>query len=234
MALIQKAFSDIITFSRSSNATRIGPNGLVQYAPHNLILQSQTFDNAAWSKANCTATANAASAPDGTVTADNFVTSSANSSVSQIVAISANTQTYTQSVYVKYVSGSVNFRMRTALTGGTVVATYLTINAQTGAFVAGDSTYTITSVGNGWYRITITVANNGTNTNFVFQLYPTNDVSSTNEMSVWGAQLSVGPYPLDYTPTTSAAVYGPRFDYDPVTLAARGLLVEEQRTNLNV
>jgi len=54
----------------------------------------------------------------------------------------------------------------------------------------------------------------------------------TSGIYLWGAQLSVGPYPLDYTPTTTAAVYGPRFDYDPVTLAARGLLIEEQRTNL--
>lgn len=30
----------------------------------------------------------------------------------------------------------------------------------------------------------------------------------------------------------SAAIDAPRFDYDPVTLAAKGLLIEEQRTNL--
>jgi hypothetical protein len=54
----------------------------------------------------------------------------------------------------------------------------------------------------------------------------------TSGIYIWGAQLAVGPYALDYTPTTSAAVYGPRFDFDPVTLAPKGLLVEEQRTNL--
>jgi hypothetical protein len=33
---------------------------------------------------------------------------------------------------------------------------------------------------------------------------------------------------------SSTAYYGPRFDYDPVTLLPRGLLVEEARTNLHV
>ena len=214
MALIQKAFSDIITFSRSSNATRVGPTGVLEYAPHNLVTYSQQFDNAAWTKTSCTATANSSAAPDGTVTADNITTSAATSSVSNSVAITANTQTYIQSLYVKFVSGYANFRLRVALVGGTAQAVYLSFNAQTGVFVASDGAYTITSVGNGWYRISITIANNGTNTTFAYQVYPTDDVSSTNEMALWGAQLAVGPYALDYVPTTSAAVYGPRFDYD--------------------
>lgn len=43
---------------------------------------------------------------------------------------------------------------------------------------------------------------------------------------------STGTYVNSSGVLTSAAINTPRFDYDPVTLAAKGLLIEEQRTNL--
>jgi hypothetical protein len=44
---------------------------------------------------------------------------------------------------------------------------------------------------------------------------------------------SLDPYaPTPGAAPSSTAYYGPRFDYDPVTLLPRGLLIEEQRTNL--
>jgi hypothetical protein len=222
MALIQKAFSDIITFSRSSNATRVGPTGLVEYAPHNLILQSQTFDNASWTAfASGSVTANAGAAPDGTITADLLTWTSANAS--GIYQSVSTTFICTFSVFAKTVSGDPLIRLQDD-TG----SKYGDFNLSTGVATSsvGLTASSITSVGNGWYRCVIVFASAPSSPKFI------NGVNAAGSALIWGAQLAVGPYALDYTPTTSAAVYGPRFDFDPVTLAPKGLLVEEQRQNL--
>ncbi len=220
MSLVSKAFSDIVTFSRSSNATRVGPTGLVEYAPHNLLLRSQEFDNASWIKTNSgggsapVVTANAATAPDGTVTADQVVFAAPVSGDQSLIyqAPSTSAGTYTGSFYIK---------ASTAADVGKII----------GFRHVQGSGYLFVTLTNSWVRVTLTEAR--LTDNFEIILRPALGTSSgTVTIHLWGAQLSVGPYALDYTPTTSAAVYGPRFDYNPVTLAARGLLVEEQRTNL--
>jgi hypothetical protein len=107
------------------------------------------------------------------------------------------------------------------------------------ATVGTPTSYTITALPNGWYRLSVTrttnaatlytdvmLSNDGTNT-----LFTGDGVSG---VYVWGAQLNLGTVPTAYLPTTTAARVGLALDYDPVTHAAKGLLCEPQATNLAV
>ena len=228
-----------VTFSRGSNATLVDSTGKITYAPANLVLQSQTFDNASWAKANASVTPNAAVAPDGTATADKLImangvspTSASTDGATQYGAIASNT--YVVSVYAKASEqNTLSFRENLA------VGSFLTVNLDTGAITpSGGSGQFITpqavSVGNGWWRVSFVSPSTMAATNkYTIRTGQTGD--GVSGIFIWGAQLEPVTYqivPSTYNATTTAAYYGPRFDYDPVTLAAKGLLIEEQRTNL--
>lgn len=234
-----------ITFSRASNATLIGSDGQIQYAPHNLLTYSEQFDNAVWVKTNASVTSNSIAAPDGTTTGDTVIRSTG---VAAFIANSSGAgaaRQYTMSLYAKAATAGNGVGLRIQgtfpnrgdvvfnLTNGTISSPAVAAGTATGASA------TITSAGGGWYRCTLTVTLADSLTICVFSPCETTAPAAIFEAASavasncysWGAQLNVGAL-QPYYQTVASAYYGPRFDYDPVTLAAKGLLIEEQRTNL--
>jgi hypothetical protein len=178
----------------------------------NLLLYSEQFDNATWVKAQGTVTANAAVSPDGTTTADKF-TPNTTGGVEHLFfqqPLIKGDGVYTATVYAK-AAGYDYFGIRI---DDSVIAHIQLFNLNTG--VATGSAYnitssSITSVGNGWYRCSITFPVSGIINNFVLYPFPTDSLAlyagnGTSGCHVWGAQLSYGATTKRYIATTTAAV----------------------------
>ena len=242
MPLVSKTFDQLLDFTRTSAATFVGSNGLIQTTPAsvNLLTWTQQFDNAVWTKNAITVTANTTVAPDGTSTADTVTESATNDlhAAFQTSTLTALT-THTISAYVR--AGTRSFAMLRVggggFTTGPAIKASLTGAGSTTTIEGPVVSSAITSVGGGWYRVSMTFVSTATTAGYAPQIGPHNNGSAVTYLGdgsgifIWGAQLEAASAASTYT-RNNGGVFPPRFDYDPVTLAAKGLLIEEQRTNL--
>lgn len=242
-----------ITFARASTATRVNSMGLIEqvaagvpridYDPitlackgllieesrTNLLTYSEQFDNAAWTKTRSSITANVATAPDGTTTADKLVedTTASNSHFAfQSVAGLTDSTVYLHSVFAKAGERTkvvICFMDKAGTTRGMLfdlssgtVANY----NQSG--ITDTSIYGIQSVGNGWYRCWVGHSSNTGAFNPRGSVILTNGSTDsytgdgTSGIYLWGAQLEAGAFATPYQPstetftgrTTTATYYG--------------------------
>jgi len=225
-----------LTWSRASDGTRTNSERLVQRVPWNLVGYSEAFSNAYWTKSNASISADTTTAPNGTLTADKLVENTANSShqilsTSTTVTVGTN---YVSSIYAK--AGERNWVLFIYYDGSTVKGRYFDLtNGVGGAYWAGATiTNSITSVGDGWYRITLSYPATSTGNILGVYLADSDNNNSytgngTSGIYIWGAQLVEGTSPQSYLPTTTR-LNVPRLDYTYGTSPAS--LMEPQRTNL--
>lgn len=180
-------------YSRTIASPRIGSQ--------NMLLRSEEMDNASWLKTDTTITANAVVSPDGLTTADLLTEGTAGTAQIYQSTTVESQKAYTASLYFKYGNHDwIRVLFYETSTGNT---SHVWVNLTTGAL--GTSTSggtgvtnlgtTITNVGNGWYRVTISA----TFTNTSASLYITSATANNSITRVnngtryqWGAQVNQG------------------------------------------
>ena len=242
-----KTLDPRVTFTRASSATYVGSDGLIKSAVTNLVLRSEEFDNASWTKNNVQAfgsgsVANATIAPNGTLTADKIVENTA--TAQHMVYQNTTPEIGKAYVLTFYAKAAERIFVTAAFSGGGLPSDCrFGVNLSTGEIVSGSTSGSpeltqVTPIGDGWYRIAliktipaasglqprILMSTNGTTQSYLGD--------GTSGLYLWGAQLEQSATVGEYIPTTSTINSAPRFDHNPTTGESLGLLVEEARTNL--
>jgi len=234
--VLQTASANVPRFNYDPITTEL-KGMLVEEQRTNLLSYSSDFDNAAWMKSASSVLSNVTVSPDGTLSADKIIESSGIvTPFIQQQILSKPTTNPTITIYVKY--GGRNWIHIKIYPGSPndfsndAMAYFDIVNGVVGTVTRGIAS--ITSVGNGWYRCSLTMTQLASSSSTtLYSLISTrtadNGGSYTGDgysgVYIWGAQLEVGttatsyiPTPLTYTGRNSTATY--RGDNGYLTTAA--------------
>lgn len=227
------------TFTRATTATTVLSSGLIgsvasgiprsyydpttreflgylaEGARTNICLQSETFGDAAWTKAQATVSANSTTAPDGTTTADSLIednTSNVHSAAQSVTGVSGTA--YCFSVFVKPNGRTfVELLIPTAIFGATKVAFFNLTTGAVGTTANSPAHTSIKAYPNGWYRCAIgdtaSASAAGTPTIRIASADGTDNYQGDNAsgLFLWGADFeSGGIFPSTYIPTVGSTV----------------------------
>jgi hypothetical protein len=216
--VLQTAASGVARFDH--NPTTFESLGLlIEEQRTNLQIQSEDFTTS-WVVAAASIQSNTLVAPNGTLTADKLVEDTANAwHYVGFFNITPTTATpYTLSCYAKKGEREfVQLYLPSTAFGDSNSTNGAVFNLTTGAIAVQGSALTsasITSVGNGWYRCTITKTSTST-TAFPFVISVRNAGTFSTAgytgdgysgIYIWGAQLEAGAFPTSYVATVASQV----------------------------
>ena len=229
-----KTLDPRITFTRASGGSYVGADGLIKYAGvnearfdhnpvtgeslgllveesrSNLLLRSEEFDDASWTKFNSSINSNVITAPDNTSNATKLIQNTSNNQHMVIINLtSAVNTTYTFSFFAK---SAENQYVIASFSGGGLssdckVVVSLIDGSVTTTSNSPENT-SVTKLPNGWYRITLTKTTPSASafqprivigrTGGISQVY---QGDGTSGVYIWGAQLEEGAFPTSYIPT---------------------------------
>jgi hypothetical protein len=158
-------------------------------ARYNLLTYSEQFDNAAWTKGDTTISADAATAPNGTATADLVIPSAVSTTSHRVYrAVTTDAVPHTASIYAK--SGGYTGVKLHSFDVGTGESVF---NLANGTVVSGAGS--IASVGNGWYRLSVPYTQPDATGGFQVSVFPTSGSlgaysgDGVSGVYLWGADL---------------------------------------------
>ena len=229
------------TFSRGSNlaATRVGPTGLIEKGRENLLLQSNQFDTT-WSKTLSSVIGNQ-SGYNGSNDAWKMI-SGASGTYSIVSQNYSGSGVHTLSLYAKAAEWNYIALFINGSAGASKGAIFdLTTGELTNTIFGSPISYSSNSIGDGWWRLSVTLTGTITGANIYLCEVGTSHTSNNNDGSsgiyIQDAQLEIGLAATDYI--ESGATTGkaglledePRFDYSGGATCP-SLLLEPSRSNV--